>query len=137
MDEWGYGGARCPWLVSVGKGQLINFTLHDFGVEIRRDDMQPQVSSLPNHQRRTSRNLIQQTTACQVYATLRDLEARVVTSIASTVTEVTTCGLKERTRHVMLSEGSKVEVIMMSLNFKEELAHFALQYEGWFVISMI
>ncbi|ESO06908.1 hypothetical protein HELRODRAFT_191240 [Helobdella robusta] len=145
VEELKIGGPRCPWMITASRGQQINFTLHDYGVALRRDDVisiqtmaSPQ--SLIRHENelhllqayhdarhRTRRNQLEHAPSCKVYVTLRDVEAR---SANSAIIDVADCTSKERIRHVMLSEGPKVEVTMMDLKVKEEIIYYALHFEA-------
>ena len=99
-EEQGFGSSRCPWVVSVTRGRKINVTLIDFAVATRYPE---------------ARN------TCHVYAKIRE------SGISS---DVTVCGGQTRERSVYLSEGSKVEITVITFKVKNEPIHFLLKYEG-------
>jgi len=105
-EEHGYGSQRCPWVISVPRGQRINLTLVDFGVASRFLD----VGNM-----------------CHVYAKISE------TRMAS---EVTVCGSRTRERSIYISETNRLEVSIMSLKDNEQPIYFLLKYQGLIMLLL-
>ena len=103
-SERGVGGADCPWIITVAKGQQINVTLFDFGVATRYK---------------------QSTSLCHVYARITE---RSVTS------EVTVCGDGRREKNVYISDTESITIRLSTFKQEQEQdleIYFLLYYEGW------
>lgn len=112
-SERGVGGADCPWVISVARGQQVNLTLFDFGVTSRYR----QSSSL-----------------CHVYASVTE---RTVTS------EITVCGDGRREKTVYLSDTHTITVrlstfrrqLQQDQDLNNPEIYFLFYYEGTLVDS--
>lgn len=99
-SEHEFGSSRCPWLITVSRGQRVKLVLVDFGVIYRLTDAG---------------------VVCHVYARFQE---------PTLSTATTVCGSRTRERSVYVSETNQVEVTMMNFRMNEEQVYFVVNYEG-------
>ncbi len=100
----GWGGAACPWVLRVPKGQRVNITLFNFA----RSGGSNLLGSDPS--------------VCYELATIHEEGV--------TPKTILTCGTDHREKNVYISETRKVEVRFVDRSLLRNLGKFLLQYEG-------
>lgn len=98
--EQEFGSSRCPWLITMPRGQKVKLDLLDFGVVHRMSDSG---------------------VVCHVYARLQE---------PTLATATTVCGSRTRERSVYISETNQVEVAVMNFRFNDEQVYFLINYEA-------
>ncbi|ELT90059.1 hypothetical protein CAPTEDRAFT_225510 [Capitella teleta] len=109
----GMGTRRCPWRITVPKGQRINITLLDFAAGSALS--KPPLSSGfdPGMRGSVSGHL------CSMYAVIKET--------SGIGTDITVCGGEQRERFVYRSEGNQLDV---GLESSANSAYFMLRYQA-------
>lgn len=99
-ERTGCGSIDCPWFIEAAKGQKINITLYDFGVQEVTDD---------------------RSKVCHVYAIIKEKE---------TSATMTVCADTDRIKEIRLTDSHTVEIRIVTKKRSEKDLSFMLKYEG-------
>ena len=106
-EEYGWGGAACPWVLRVPPGQRINITLFNFA----RTGGSELLTSDPS--------------LCYELATIHEKGHQSKT--------ILTCGTDDRHKNVFVSETNQIEVRFVEKSLLRNLGKFILQHEGEYI----
>lgn len=124
QDESGCGTQRCPWVIEVPPGRVINLTLFDYGTSNDAVDRRP---GLPASLAYTSSE--SQCTGLR-YAVVKE---------RANPREVLICGGGSNappTKHVYTSISNQLEISVIGREVLNGQAQFVVQYEGLTTVSL-
>lgn len=104
--QHGYGSSRCPWVIRAQPGQTINITLHNYARAATFMDQSGDTQSRPD--------------ACYELAGIRDGRRP--------VKDIVGCASDPRTKHVLISTSSTVEIHVKDRLLAAQSVHFMFEY---------
>ena len=118
QDDTGCGTVRCPWLLEVAPGRVINLTLLDYGPVDGDDDDDAARRRLPPSLAYPSS---ESQCAGPRYAVVRE---------RANPRETLVCGGGGGVRHVYTSISNQLEISVTGRDVLEWRAQFVIQYQG-------